>query len=122
MAARLREARERGTAGHLNLIGWTGDYADPDNFIGTFFQGDSPQFGFDNAALDKLLNKRREQEVNQAKRIRMYQQANGMIMQTCRASPMRIDAGTRLPEARAGLLHEPDRHRPVRDRLPGRTV
>ena len=27
-----------GTAGDLNLIGWTGDYGDPDNFVGVFFQ------------------------------------------------------------------------------------
>ena len=29
---------DEGTAGHLNLIGWTGDFADPDNFVGVFFQ------------------------------------------------------------------------------------
>ena len=38
VAARLREEVNEGTAGHLNLIGWTGDYGDPDNFLGTFFQ------------------------------------------------------------------------------------
>ena len=70
----------QGTAGHLNLIGWTGDYADADNFIGTFFQGGSPQFGFNNAALNRLLD-RAEQETNQAKRIRLYKQANRLIMQ-----------------------------------------
>jgi len=76
----------QGTAGHLNMIGWTGDYADADNFIGTFFQGDSPQFQEKNAALDKLLNAA-EQEVNQAKRIRMYQQANRLIMQNLPGVP-----------------------------------
>ena len=70
----------QGTAGHLNLIGWTGDYADADNFIGTFFKGGSPQFGFNNAALNRLLD-RAEQETNQAKRIRLYKQANRLIMQ-----------------------------------------
>jgi len=34
-----------GTAGDLNMIGWTGDFGDPDNFLGTFFQTFSPQFG-----------------------------------------------------------------------------
>src|SRR5919109_815784 len=33
-----------GTAGDLSLIGWTGDFGDPDNFVGTFFQTYSPQF------------------------------------------------------------------------------
>ena len=42
---------DEGTAGHLNLIGWTGDFADPDNFIGVFFQSFSPQFGFRNPEL-----------------------------------------------------------------------
>jgi peptide/nickel transport system substrate-binding protein len=69
-----------GTAGHLNLIGWTGDYADADNFIGTFFQGGSPQFGFNNARLNKLLD-RAEQETNQGRRVALYKQANRLIMQ-----------------------------------------
>ena len=68
-----------GDAGNLNMIGWSGDYGDPDNFIGTFFQGDSPQFGFKNAKLTTLLNKA-EQEVNLEVRIKLYQQANEMIM------------------------------------------
>jgi peptide/nickel transport system substrate-binding protein len=68
-----------GDAGNLNMIGWSGDYGDPDNFIGTFFQGDSPQFGFKNAKLTALLNKA-EQEVNLEVRIKLYQQANEMIM------------------------------------------
>jgi peptide/nickel transport system substrate-binding protein len=75
-----------GTAGHLNLIGWTGDYADADNFLGTFFQGFSPQFQERNAALDRLLD-RAEQEVNQAKRIAMYKQANKLIMQNLPGVP-----------------------------------
>jgi peptide/nickel transport system substrate-binding protein len=68
-----------GDAGNLNMIGWSGDYGDPDNFIGTFFQGDSPQFGFKNPKLTALLD-RAEQEVNMKTRIKLYQQANEMIM------------------------------------------
>jgi peptide/nickel transport system substrate-binding protein len=75
-----------GTAGHLNLIGWTGDYADADNFLGTFFQGFSPQFQERNAALDRLLD-RAEQETNQAKRVALYKQANRLIMQNLPAVP-----------------------------------
>ena len=29
---------DAGNAGNLRLLGWTGDYGDADNFIGTFFQ------------------------------------------------------------------------------------
>jgi peptide/nickel transport system substrate-binding protein len=68
-----------GDAGNINLIGWTGDYGDPDNFLGTFFQGNNPQFGFQNAKLTAILNKA-EQETNLKTRIKLYQQANEMIM------------------------------------------
>jgi peptide/nickel transport system substrate-binding protein len=75
-----------GTGGHLNLIGWTGDYADPDNFIGTFFQGFNPSFGERDAVLDSLLN-RAEQEVNLKKRIALYQAANRRIAATVPGVP-----------------------------------
>jgi peptide/nickel transport system substrate-binding protein len=69
----------QGTAGNLNLIGWSGDYGDPDNFLGTFFQEYNPQFGFRNAKITDLLN-RAEQETVVAKRAKLYQQANREIM------------------------------------------
>jgi peptide/nickel transport system substrate-binding protein len=68
-----------GDAGNLNMIGWSGDYGDPDNFLGVFFKGDSPQFGFNNAKLTALLTKA-VQEPNFQKRVALYQQANIMIM------------------------------------------
>jgi peptide/nickel transport system substrate-binding protein len=70
----------QGTAGNLFLIGWTGDYADADNFLGVFFQGNNPQFSEHNAALDRILD-RAEQETNQAKRVALYKQANRIISQ-----------------------------------------
>ena len=72
-------AVQTGRAGHLHLLGWTGDYGDPDNFLGTFFQTRTDQFGFNNPALFRLLD-RAEQEVNLRRRIALYQQANRMIM------------------------------------------
>jgi peptide/nickel transport system substrate-binding protein len=69
-----------GDAGNINLIGWTGDYGDPDNFLGVFFKGDSPQFGFTNAKLTALLQKG-VQETDMKARIKIYQQANEMVMQ-----------------------------------------
>ena len=68
-----------GTAGDLNLIGWTGDFGDPDNFVGTFFKTFSPQFGFHNAKIFNLLA-RAAAETNYKKRIKLYQQANVAIM------------------------------------------
>jgi peptide/nickel transport system substrate-binding protein len=68
-----------GKAGALNLIGWTGDYGDPDNFVGTFFQQPSTQWGFENQEIFDTLNKA-EVETDEAKRTALYQEANREIM------------------------------------------
>jgi peptide/nickel transport system substrate-binding protein len=77
---------DEGKAGHLNLIGWTGDFADPDNFVGVFFQSYSPQFGFRNPELFNLLDKG-EAEADEAKREDIYKQANRLIMDFLPAVP-----------------------------------
>jgi len=69
-----------GTAGDLNLIGWTGDYGDPDNFVGVFFGTYSDQFGFHNKTIFNLLAQGRA-EPSQAKRIKIYEKVNRVIMQ-----------------------------------------
>lgn len=68
-----------GRAGQLNLIGWIADFADADNFIGTFFQTPTDQFGFENKEIHDLLNQA-EIESDQAKREQLYQDANRAIM------------------------------------------
>ena len=35
----------------LHLLGWTGDYNDAGNFVGTFFGRDKPEFGLTDPAL-----------------------------------------------------------------------
>ena len=75
-----------GTAGDINLIGWTGDFGDPDNFVGTFFKTYSPQFGFKNPKIFNLLQ-RAAAETNYKKRIKLYQQANIAIMKFLPAVP-----------------------------------
>jgi peptide/nickel transport system substrate-binding protein len=77
---------DEGTAGDLHLIGWTGDFADADNFIGTFFQDYSPQFGFRDPKLFKLLDNA-EIQSDRAKRIDEYKEANRMIMEELPAVP-----------------------------------
>ncbi|MDQ3778097.1 MAG: ABC transporter substrate-binding protein [Actinomycetota bacterium] len=73
-----------GTAGHLNIIGWTGDYADPDNFVGTFFQNANPQFGLtgrgEHGRIARILNAA-EREIDTARRVRLYREANRLIME-----------------------------------------
>ncbi len=43
----------------IHLLGWTGDYNDPDNFVGTFFGGKSNEWGFDNTELFSALTSAR---------------------------------------------------------------
>jgi len=63
----------------MYLLGWTGDFGDPDNFLGTFFGAKSPSWGFDNKAIfDKLTAAR--QEPDKDKRIALYKEANKLIM------------------------------------------
>src|SRR5215211_660264 len=68
----------------IYLIGWTGDYGDPDNFIGTFFQTDNAQFGLDKSKeldpVQELLDQA-EIETDEAKRTELYQEANRQIME-----------------------------------------
>jgi peptide/nickel transport system substrate-binding protein len=64
----------------LYLFGWTGDFGDPDNFIGTLFQTPQQQWGFSNPRIFTLLSAA-EQETDQARRAEMYQEANRLIME-----------------------------------------
>jgi peptide/nickel transport system substrate-binding protein len=69
-----------GKAGDLYLFGWTGDFGDPDDFLGVFFQQYSAQWGFHNPKIFALLN-RAERETNPGRRTRLYQQASRQVMQ-----------------------------------------
>jgi peptide/nickel transport system substrate-binding protein len=75
-----------GSAGDINMIGWTGDFGDPDNFLGTFFKAYRPSFGFRNAAIFSILQKAAA-EPNFATRVKLYKQANVMIMKYLPAVP-----------------------------------
>jgi peptide/nickel transport system substrate-binding protein len=75
-----------GTAGDLNLIGWTGDFGDPDNFVGNFFRKFNPQFGFNNAKVFGLLQ-RAAASPNQKLRDKLYKQADRLIANLVPAVP-----------------------------------
>ena len=66
----------------LYLLGWTGDFGDPDNFIGTFFQDGQKAWGTDkkpNQEVMDLLDKA-ESETDIDTRTGLYQDANRAIM------------------------------------------
>jgi peptide/nickel transport system substrate-binding protein len=63
----------------LHLLGWTGDFGDPDNFIGTFFQTEQSQWGFNNQEIFDVLNEA-EQETDVDARTALYEEANRLIM------------------------------------------
>jgi peptide/nickel transport system substrate-binding protein len=73
---------DEGTAGHLRMLGWTGDYGDADNFIGTFFQSPQKAWGTTtkpNKEIERLLDQA-ERETDEGKREELYKETNDKIM------------------------------------------
>jgi peptide/nickel transport system substrate-binding protein len=74
---------DAGNLGNAYLLGWTGDFGDPDDFIGVFFQTPQKQWGTTvNHELDDVMKilDQAEQETDQGKRTELYQEANRQIM------------------------------------------
>jgi len=63
----------------LHLLGWTGDYADAYNFIGTFFDRQKAEWGFNNPELFAEF-KAADSEPDQAKRVELYKALNAKLM------------------------------------------
>jgi peptide/nickel transport system substrate-binding protein len=65
------------------LLGWTGDYGDADNFIGTFFQESQKAWGTDKKPNQEVMNllDQGEEETDQEARVGIYEDANRAIME-----------------------------------------
>ena len=63
----------------IHLLGWTGDFNDPGNFVGTFFGREKPEFGFNDPALFAAL-KAADAETNPDEKKAAYEQVNRDIM------------------------------------------
>ena len=66
----------------LYLLGWTGDYGDADNFIGTFFQSPQDAWGTNDHPDQKVIDllNQGEEETDESTREGIYQDANRAIM------------------------------------------
>lgn len=71
----------------LHLLGWTGDYADAGNFIGTFFGRQKSEFGFNNPQIFSALSTADAQVTPDAKKS-AYEQASVLISQYVPAVPL----------------------------------
>jgi peptide/nickel transport system substrate-binding protein len=72
-------AAVQGGKAELYLLGWTGDFGDPANFLNVHFGQQSDMFGFNNPALFNLLQKA-DSETNLETRTALYQKASIMVM------------------------------------------
>jgi peptide/nickel transport system substrate-binding protein len=63
----------------IHLLGWTGDYGDAYNFLGTFFDHQTPEWGFNNQALFDAF-KAADKEPDAQKRFGLYKDLNKQIM------------------------------------------
>jgi peptide/nickel transport system substrate-binding protein len=73
------DAVNTGQAG-LYLLGWTGDFGDPDNFVGTFFRTKQAAWGPLDPSIYSDLEAARV-EADEDKRTQMYEDVNNKIME-----------------------------------------
>ncbi|WP_017571909.1 ABC transporter substrate-binding protein [Nocardiopsis halotolerans] len=71
----------------MYLLGWTGDYNDAYNFIGTWFSGYNSEFGFRDEELFQAMEEA-STNPNEEERVAAYQELNNMIMDILPGLPL----------------------------------
>ncbi|MFI9448748.1 ABC transporter substrate-binding protein [Amycolatopsis sp. NPDC052450] len=71
----------------VHLLGWTGDYNDAGNFVGTFFGREKAEFGFSNPELFTALSAADAAPAGEA-HTKAYQEVNKQIMEYLPAIPI----------------------------------
>ena len=118
VAARLRRCVNEGTAGDLNLIGWTGDFGDPDNFLGTFFQTHERAVRLPQRRDLQHRSTKAEAETNVKKRDRAVQAGEHHDHEYLPGVPyVHTQPGTRRSRRQSSARRRARSERPVRARL-----
>jgi oligopeptide transport system substrate-binding protein len=90
-------------------LGWVADYPDPQNFLDVLFHSDSNEnhMGYSNPQVDKLLDEARSEQ-DQAKRLKLYQEAEQMIINDAPWVPLNygVDYWLTKPYVK-GLINPP---------------
>jgi peptide/nickel transport system substrate-binding protein len=71
----------------LYLLGWTGDFADPYNFLGTWFAAPSTEWGFDNQEVFDAIAAANT-EPDEATRVDLWKTANEVVMEELPGLPL----------------------------------
>ena len=101
----------------VHLLGQTGDFGDPETFVGTFFRTERPDFGFDNPELRQALEDAlRITDVDE--RTAAYEEINRTIMDILPGRPVRpLDVQPGVPLERRRFRRQPRHHGELRHRV-----
>ncbi|CAN7182257.1 ABC transporter substrate-binding protein [Microbacterium sp. LjRoot45] len=92
--------RMQGGSDHgIHLLGWTGDYNDPDNFVGVFFGAETNEWGFDNPELFSALTEARGLKTEE-EQVPAYEAINEQIAQFIPGVPLAHPVPTLAFDAR----------------------
>lgn len=108
-ASYLQELNKRPTSFQMYSLGWIADYPDPEDFLDILFHGNSQNnyMEYNNPEVNKLLEQART-EIDQKKRVELYQQAEQIIINDAVWIPLFFHDDYWLDKPYVkGLIHPP---------------